>query len=262
MLTKIIKYTLGVLLGFFTFIKCEIMNDNPIFKHQPSDIFENPELEVAKAIRKNNPKAIEQLVKTQPTINLDKPGKGGMTLLFWAAAHRYPNTVEKLLQMGANPNVVLDDGKDKTHIIAMCASGKIDKTFELLLKYNADPNGEMQGTPAIFKTVYARRFDRMRLLLDKGADINAIDKQTDSSLAHFCAKLNIYEQVAYLIEQDADFNRKSNIGGSVAYQVQESRGKLNEHSEKWRTIVEQMLVERGVQFPIPHPYELRKKGIK
>jgi len=252
------KYLLGIILSFLTFSKCELMNNNPIYKHNPIDIFKNPELEIAQAIRTNTPQRIEQLVKTKPNVDLNKIGKEGMTLLFWACAHRYPRTVDKLLQLGANPNILIKNGESKTHLVAITASGAIDESFQLLLKYNGNPDGEMDGTPAVFKTIYARRFDRLKLLLSKGANINAIDKQTDLSLMHFCAKLNLYEQVAFLIEQGADFNRKSKIGGSVPLQVQKRKGKLNEEAEKWRTKVEEMLIERGVKFPVPRPWEQKK----
>jgi len=236
------------------------MNNDPIYQYTPSQVFKHPELEVAQAIRKNKPKLIEQLVKTNPNLDIDKIGTEGMTLLSWAIAHSYPRTVEKLLQLGANPNVMIDDGKNIAHLVALCAGGRVDENLELLLKYNGDANGEVGGTPAVFRTVYARRFDRMKLLLNKGADINAIDNQTGLSLIHFCAKLNLYEQVAFLINEGADFNIKSSVGGSVALQVQKRRGKLNEETEKWRTKVEQMLIDRGVVFPVPRPWEQMKEN--
>jgi len=260
------KYLLAVTMGLLALLStaCGLNNfTNPIYKHKPEDVFESPQLEIAKAIRKDRPGIIKQLIENDPAIDLDKAGKDGITLLFWALAHRHPDTARQLLKMGANPDTPwLDKEGVATYAIAMAASGKSDKTFELLLEYGANPDGDIEGTPAIFKTIYARRFDRMRVLLDHGANIDAIDKQTNLSLAHFCSKLMMFDQVAYLIERGADFKRKSGVGGSVAYQVQKRRGELNDHSEKWRTIVEQMLVERGVEFPIAHPYELRKKREK
>ncbi len=256
---KRITQILIMVLSFLTLNKCQLMNDNPILKHKPEEFFERPQLEIAKAIRQNSPDMIEKLMADYPNLNLNKRGKKGVTLLFWAAAHRYPKTVEKLLNFGADPNITLDDEDSVTHLVAMCASGINDETFNLILNYGGDPDGEIEGTPALFKTVYARRFDRMNTLLEKGADIDAIDKQTDLSLVHFCATLNLFEQVAFLIGKGADFERKDKVGASVAYQVQKRKGQLNEETEKWRAIVEEMLIERGVKFPIPHPYYLRKK---
>ncbi|MEM1119675.1 MAG: hypothetical protein AAGJ18_04465 [Bacteroidota bacterium] len=234
------------------------MNDNPVYKQNPIDIFDSPELEVAQAIRANDVHQIEKLVRANSDIDLNVMGRQDITLLFWACAHRYPRTVEKLLDLGANPNVTMGKGEFESHIVAICAGGKIDESFELVLEYGGDPNGTISGTPAVFQTVYARRFDRLMLLLDKGANINAVDAQTNLSLMLFCAKLNLFEQVAYLIEKGADFNYKSKVGSNVPFQVQKRRGQLNVEAEKWRTKVEEMLIERGVKFPVPNPWEQKK----
>lgn len=252
------KYIFGLFLSLITFNKCGLMNDNPIYKHNPMDIFKSPELEVAQAIRVNNPESIEALVKKRPDTDLNVIGKGGMTLLFWACAHRHPATVGKLLELGADPNIVMKNEDSETHLMALTAGGSVDESFELILKHGGDPNGAMDGTPAVFETVYAQRFDRMKKLLDKGANIDAIDEQTDLSLIHFCAKLIYFNIVTFLLEQGADFERKSKIGGSVALQVQKRKGKLKEEDEKWRTKVEQMLIDRGVVFPVPLPWEEKK----
>ena len=259
---KKLKYIIGGLLSLITFNKCGLMNDNPIYKHKPAAIFEKPEFaEIAQAIRDDDPSKIEQLFQSNPNMDLNEKGEAEMNLLFWAAAHQHPRSLEKLLQLGADPNVTMNLEEGSTHLLAMLASGKNDESFELLLKYGANPDGETNGTPAIIKTVYARRFDRLKYLLNHGANIDAIDKQTDLSLIHFCAKLNLYEWVVFLIEEGADFNRKSRTGGSVAFQVQKRRGKLQEKAEDWRAKVEYMLIERGVVFPITPPW-LEKETTK
>jgi uncharacterized protein len=252
-----------ILIGVFfliviILIKCRFMESNPIYKHRASDFFKDNELLVAEAIRQNSPQEIEAIVRRSTNVNLNKVGNNGMTLLFWACAHRYPNVVEKLLQLRADPNQLIDDGKTKAHLVAICAEGIVDKTFELLLEYGGNTNGEDKGTPALHKTVYARRYDRLKLLLRKGADINSIDKQTDNSLIEFCAALNQFEIVAYLIEQGADFKRKNKLGGSTALKVQENKGRVNEETEVWRAKVEQMLKDRGIVFPVERPWETRK----
>lgn len=255
---KKVKLFFALFFSFVTLNQCKLMNDNPIYNNAPEEFFYGTELQIAKAIRHNKPEDIERLYKENPGVNLNVVGRGGMTLLFWACAHRFPRTVEKLLQLGADPNQIVNDGKTQSHLVAMTASGVVDETFELLLKYGGNPDGEDEGTPAVFKTVYARRFDRMKFLLNKGANINAIDKQTGSSLVHFCSVLNQFEMVAYLIEAGADFNIKDPVGGSVALQVQKRKGMLDEKTEPWRAKVEQMLIERGVVFPVPRPWEQPK----
>jgi len=164
-------------------------NNNIIYKKFPSDFFAEPELAVAKAIRKDNTQQIADLINNNNSINVNATGNHGMTLLGWACAHRSPKSVEKLLELNADPNLEIIDGDSKIHLVAITASGVNDKVFELLLDYNGNPNGRMDGAPAIFKTIYARRLDRLKLLVKKGADIDIIDQQTYTSPVTFCGRI-------------------------------------------------------------------------
>ncbi|MEO0776542.1 MAG: ankyrin repeat domain-containing protein [Bacteroidota bacterium] len=249
-----IKYSIGLLLALLTFNKCGLMNSNPIYKYNPIDVFASPQLELAQAIRAKRAADIPQLVRRAEGMDLDAAGKDGMTLLFWALAHRDPQALEQLLRAGVDPNVAMGEGEEAVFAIAMAAGGAVDENFHLLLRHGANPSGTMKGTPATFKAVYARRFDRMRALLDREADIDAVDGQTNNTLVHFCAVLKLFEQVAHLIERGADFTIGDGVGGSVALEVQEERGRLNEATEKWRAKVEELLIAKGVEFPVPQPW--------
>lgn len=253
-LTKLI---FGVIFGITSIFRCTFMNDNPIYKQSPSDFFAEPELAVAKAIRKDNTQQIADLINNNNSINVNATGNHGMTLLGWACAHRHPKSVEKLLELDADPNLEIINGDSKIHLVAITASGVNDKVFELLLDYNGNPNGRMDGAPAIFKTIYARRLDRLKLLVNKGADIDIIDQQTYTSPITFCGRINQFEYAVWLLEQGADHihNRK---GGNIALSVQMQKGNLTEDAEKWRAKAEQLLIERGVQFPVPLPWEQNK----
>jgi len=255
-LTKLI---FGVIFGITSIFRCTFMNDNPIYKQSPSDFFAEPEIAVAQAIRKDNIQQIANLINSNNSININTAGNHGMTLLGWACAHRHPKSVRKLLELEADPDLEIIDGDSKTHLVAITASGVNDEVFKLLLDYNGDPNGRMDGTPAIFKSVYARRLDRLKLLINKGADIDAIDEQTNTSLVTFCGLINQFEYVVWLLEQGADhIYFHSSQGGGIALSVQMEKGKLTEEAEKWRAKAEQLLIERGVQFPVPLPWEQNK----
>ncbi len=250
-LTKLI---FGIILSITSVFRCTLMNDNPIYKQSPSDFFAEPELALAQAIRKDNIAQITSLISANNSININTTGNHGMTLLGWACAHRHPKSVEKLLDLGADPNLEIIDGDSKTHLVAITASGINDEVFELLLNHNGNPNGRMDGTPAIFKTVYGRRIDRLQLLAKKGADLNAIDKQTTTALVTFCGRINQFKYAVWLLEQGVEHTHKGK-GGSIALSVQMQKGKLTEEAEKWRAKAEQLLIERGVQFPVPLPWE-------
>jgi len=215
-------------------------NNNIIYKKFPSDFFAEPELAVAKAIRKDNTQQIADLINNNNSINVNATGNHGMTLLGWACAHRSPKSVEKLLELNADPNLEIIDGDSKIHLVAITASGVNDKVFELLLDYNGNPNGRMDGAPTIFKTIYARRLDRLKLLVKKGADIDIIDQQTYTSPVTFCGRINQFEYAVWLLEQGAD-HIHNHKGGNIALSVQMQKGNLTEDAEKWRAKAEQLL---------------------
>lgn len=224
--------------------------NNPVYLHDPEEIFTSPLLEIAAAIRNDDVETIKSLVRKTPGIDLDDYGREKMTLLFWAVGHQHDRSVKALLELGADPNRLVGAPHGEWSLVALASGGDNDATFRHLITHGGDVNGRVDGTPAIIKTVYARRFDRMRYLLDAGADIDVVDHQSKLSLTLFCAKLNLYEQVVYLLERGADHTFENNIGSSLPYQVQKRKGQLNPEIEKWRAKVEQILVERGVELPV------------
>ena len=64
--------------------------------------------------------------------------------------------------------------------------------------------------------------DRVKLLLEKGADVNLADKY-DRTPLHFAASSDNLELVKYLVEQGADVNAKDNEESSVLHEAAFSR---------------------------------------
>jgi len=91
-----------------------------------------------------------------------------------------------------------------------------------LLDAGANPNGtDPEGTPIIFRLLdfypkgdYRDGRDRLRLLLDRGADINSTRTSGgDSTLLQSLVGFGEYDPVAYadaldLLKRGADFNRR------------------------------------------------------
>lgn len=49
-------------------------------------------------------------------------------------------TVEKLLRLGADPNLVLDDGAAAVHLAARASHPRALRCLRMLLRWGADPN--------------------------------------------------------------------------------------------------------------------------
>lgn len=229
------------------------MSDSPKYNYTPEMFFVGDYLDIAKAIRNEKSDQVYLLVN-ESKIDVNRPGKEGTTLLAWAVLMESVNCIKTLVQLGANPNQLIDDGKQKFNLIALVAGGKNDETIVALLDSGADPNGVYKNEPAIFRTIFERRWDRMRLFLDRGADINK-QSNADISPILLCAMLNQYEQVAYLIERGADFSKPSLSKGTVALEVQEFQLDTTTINGQWRNRVKKILEDRGVVFPVPRPWE-------
>ena len=127
--------------------------------------------EFAKAVRKGKIRKIDQLVAEGADVSL--VGTRNCSLLFWAMHNEVG--FRRLLELGANPNIIFDDSGSVMH---WAARHKDIRYLELALTYGGDPNlkaGQFKETP-IFETIGVGKSgnkEAMRLLLDSGADINA-----------------------------------------------------------------------------------------
>ncbi|OON69100.1 ankyrin repeat domain-containing protein [Hymenobacter sp. CRA2] len=219
----------------------------------PETYFAPPELAAARAIYRGDAAGTRQAVTTQH-INPNYVSPQGMTLLIFALANRQHACVQALLELGADPNLPTRLGGTKlTQPVALVAGGEDTELLRLLLAAKGDPNSKEGDETAISQAIHGRRFEHLRLLLDHGADLNAVEGNGMTPVL-MLAVFNQFEQVAYLIERGADFRRPSNSGATVAYIVQDHV--LTDHNSEayqWQQRVRRLLEERGVQFPVPNP---------
>jgi len=240
-------------LVFFT--QCNSMESvaNPIYKHAPEEYFPTtPALDVAKAIRRDDVAALNQLFAKHPDLDPNLEGRQGVTFLFWAYAHHHVSSMKALVAHKADPNRPLNlpnpsGGTSVTHLLNIATEGPKDELLVALLDLGADPNSrDERKVPALLNAVYINNYARMKILLDHGADINATDSGGYTALSTL-ASLNNFEQAAYLLERGADW-RKAN--GDVALSTQE-KALGNPEALKWQIKVKHLLMARGAQFPVP-----------
>ena len=190
-------------------------------------------------------------------------GQDGVTFLYWAYAHHRVNAIRALVARGADLNrpLVLADGQggtDTTHLLNLATRAPQDDVFLALLELQADPNvQDERHEPALLNAVYRNDYQRMRLLLDHGADIDITDSAGYTAMSTL-ASLNGFEQVHYLLQRGADW-RKSD--GDVALSTQE-KDIGNAESVAWQIKVKHLLVAKGVKFPVPSSGAARYHDIR
>jgi len=116
-------------------------------------------------------------------------------------------TYAALLKDGADPNTVAGDGLSVMHLSALEADSYWLRTA---LENGGDPNlknpgasTNKRGTP-MYYAITADRLDNVKVLVEFGADINAVDEFGQTPLADAFAHGG-YDIVYYLLESGADY---------------------------------------------------------
>ena len=196
---------------------------------------------LAKAAGKGRVKTVEELANSGVDVNAS--GTNGATPLFWAM-NNYKG-FKKLLELGADPNVVYGDGGTVMH---WAVRMKDNRFLEEALKHGANPNivvkGSMFEDTPIFRAL-SQGIEKVEILLDAGANINAQDGFGWTPVMD--AMIGIRSDlVIYLLERGADYKIKTNEGSTLANIVADKEGMLTPQGELERLKVVEWLESRGV----------------
>jgi uncharacterized protein len=130
------------------------------------------------------------------------------------------------LELGADPNMVYDE--DTTIMLWVVVDEDI-RFLNAMLEHGANPNlkggGDFGGTP-IFNALKMGK-ERIDLLLNAGADINAQDQFGDTPLTTAVMRSN-FEIARYLMERGADYRIS---GDTMIKFLRKSIGRYNPGSK-------------------------------
>lgn len=201
---------------------------------------------LAKAAGDGDIKRIEQLVKEGVSVN--SKGTKGATPLFWAM--RNYNGFKRLLELGADPNVVFGNG-DGGSVMHWSITAKDKRLLTVVLKYGGNPNliDNQFGYTPLF-TAQEAGVRAVEVLLDAGPDINAKDRFGNTAVKA-AAGLGRFEIVYKLLERGADYTIKDRTGRDLATEVASVAGLLRPESDsaKWMAKVIEWLRAKGVEIP-------------
>ena len=103
--------------------------------------------------------------------------------LIAAARKGHLEEIEHLLNEGADVNVVENNSGMTALMIVAYDMGQFDEVAKLLLDKGANVNAKAKdGNTALMGAVLKRKYNLAKLLLDKGADINVQDKYGNTAL--------------------------------------------------------------------------------
>ena len=176
---------------------------------------DTPVWELALAVKNENTKEIERIVKYKPKLlNYQEP-KFGNTLLIWAVGMEKYNSAETLLKCGADPNIqsVRYDTYDEETALSVASqfswvdrdANEDPKYVKLLLKYGANPNWSYIGAEhstepgtSILMNSIGYGIEKTKLLVEAGADVNHKTKSGETA-AIIALRMKEIESAYYLI---------------------------------------------------------------
>ena len=154
---------------------------NPIYREAPEAYFPAASaLDVARAVRSDDVAGIDRLFAQHSGLDPNQERRQGVTFLFWTYAHHHVKSVQALVAHGADPNPPLrlpneQGGVDVTHLVNIATEGPKDELLVALLDLGANPNAvDERKVPALLNAVNINNYVRMKILLDHGADIDAV----------------------------------------------------------------------------------------
>ncbi len=144
---------------------------------------------------------IHRLIRAGADVN--ERFASGDTVLIAAAASCGPETVQALIDHGADVNLAGYNGARTALMEAAAYSGAA--MVRVLLDAGADPNlTDMYGRTALMTAAARDDRESMRLLLDAGADINAADGDIGMTPLMYAAWSGAPETIQFLLDRGAD----------------------------------------------------------
>ena len=196
---------------------------------------------LAKAAAKGRVRTVEELVNSGVDVN--SSGTQGATPLFWAMSNY--KGFKKLLELGADPNVIYGDGGTVMHWAVQMNDNRF---LEAALEHGGNPNlvakGSMFEDTPIFQAL-SQGIEKVEILLEAGANIDAQNNFGTTPVMTAFGRTD-FDVVYYLLERGANYKIKNNAGWTLANRVANAEGRLIPKAELERLKVVEWLESRGV----------------
>jgi uncharacterized protein len=210
----------------------------------------NTGMSIWTAVRKEDLAAIQRYADRGGNLELGS-FFWAQTPLFYALKSEKKESYRKLLEVGASPNTLCRRGNVVIHF---AAAEEDTYWLRLALDSGGNPNlfnkygyGWITTTPIGF-AVSAGRLNNVKLLCERGADINAMDAQKRTPLTNACGQTR-FEIVHYLLEKGADYNKPAPETFTFIFSLQEkppeAYHRVPDDTEKWCRVVWDWMISHG-----------------
>ncbi len=178
----------------------------PVYSQQSSPA-PTAEQEFLDAIKKGNAARVGELLKQNPAL-IKASTKNGTTAVLLAVYARHPEIAESLLATGLEPS-----------IFEAAATGRVERVRQLVKQ---NPELVKAYSPDGWTALHLNfgNLGIVKVLLDSGADINAISKNKLSATPlQGAAAMQNLELAKLLVQRGANVNCRGEEGGSPLHEV-------------------------------------------
>jgi ankyrin repeat protein len=162
-----------------------------------------PDTRLPDAAMRGDKDAVRSLLKQK--VDLNAAHGDGATALHWAAYNDDLETVKLLLAAGANVKAATREGAI-TPLFMACVNGDAPMV-DALLKAGADANSaKSNGATALMTAASSGNVDAVKMLLDRGANVNAKEAAHGQTALMFAAALNRDAVIKLLASRGAAVN--------------------------------------------------------
>ena len=172
-------------------------------------VFADPQLaQLASAAQDGDLARIQQLIKAGAPVK--SVGQEGMTVTHYAlrARRNAPQVMELLLKAGADPVSLLSNGNNVPHY-AVSRNNADPEVVKVLLAHGIGPNWfpsqneHYQKMSMLQEAIMGKNLPVIKLLVERGADINYVDPFLGSAL-HLALDGTDFYMAAYLVDAGID----------------------------------------------------------
>jgi ankyrin repeat protein len=224
--------------------------------HSADEFFTGPHAELARAIERNDMAALR---RDAEGVDLTARGNKQMTLMWFALLQQSPDAVRTLVELGVHPSEGPIEGMPARTPLGAALMSDDTRYLEAMLDGGLSPN-DGDDTPLLEKAVASGTLEHVKLLVERGADIDAAPGLVGRTAFDMSTSGTKPEIAVYLLEQGTKPNIRTATGVTTAWRVHnriEDTQPVPIRDEFIR--LREMMIERGVVFPPPSPLEVREQ---